>query len=291
MTIKEKGYTHWEGEFKTSRFAWLPITRYGIQMTFRKKFFKFLFFSSLVPAIITLVMIYVSERLDDFAFIARDADTISFLEVNPVFFMRYFNSSWLLFMVIMILVLCGAGLIADDLRFNSLQLYFSRPLKTRDYLLGKAAVIVFFLGIVTLVPGTVFVLMKLLFAGNLKFLGTYPFLPLSILGYSLFIIAFFTFYTLLLSASNKNRRYVAVLIFGVYVFTDILFQIFNDIFRSPYFSLLSIRSNLQQVGAVLFGQDPQYDIPWIYSLSVIAGLCAFSAYVLKKKVRGVEVVK
>ncbi len=191
MRIKEKGYTHWEGEFKNDRFPWLPITRYGIQLTFRRKFFKFLFFSSLIPSIITLVMIYVSERLDDFAFIARDTDTISFLEVNPVFFMRYFNSSWLLFMIIMILVLCGAGLIADDLRYNSLQLYFSRPLNKRDYLQGKAAVIVFFLGIVTLVPGTVFILMKLLFAGNLKFLAAYPFLPLSILGHSLFIITFF----------------------------------------------------------------------------------------------------
>lgn len=291
MTIKEKGYTHWDGEFKSSRFPWLPITRYGIQLTFRKKFFKFLFFSSLIPAIITLVMIYVSERLDDFAFIARDADTISFLEVNPVFFMRYFNSDWLLFMIIMILVLCGAGLIADDLRYNSLQLYFSRPLKKRDYLQGKAAVIVFFLGIITLVPGTVFVLMKLLFAGNFKFLTTYPFLPLSILGFSLFVIGFFTFYTLLLSATNKNRRYVAVLIFGVYFFSDILFQIFNGIFRNPYFSLLSIQSNLKQVGAVLFGQDPQLEIPWIYSLLVIVAFCAFSAFYLHKKVRGVEVVR
>jgi ABC-type transport system involved in multi-copper enzyme maturation permease subunit len=291
MSIKEKGYTHWDGEFKTGRFPWLPITRYGIQLTFRKKFFKFLFFSSLIPGIITLVMIYVSERLDDFAFIARDADTISFLEVNPVFFMRYFNSTWLLFMIIMILVLCGAGLISDDLRFNSLQLYFSRPIKKRDYLLGKAAVIVFFLGIITLVPGMVFVMMKLLFAGNLKFLGEYPFIPFSILGFSLFVIVFFTFYTLLLSASNKNRRYVAVLIFGVYFFTNILSGILKEIFGDVHFYLLSLQTNLQQVGAVLFGQDPTYDIPWIYSLLVLLAFCALSAFILNKKVRGVEVVK
>ena len=51
--------------------------------------------------------------------------------------------------LVMILVFCGAGLISDDLKFNSLQLYFSRPITKRDYFLGKASVIVFFLFFVT----------------------------------------------------------------------------------------------------------------------------------------------
>ena len=290
MTIKEKGYTHWDGEFKDTRFHWAPISRYAIKLSFRRRFFKFLFFSSLVPALFTLTMIYVSERLEDFAFLTNDTDALSFFEVNPVFFMRYF-SEWLLFMIVLLLVFCGAGLIADDLKYNSLQLYFSRPLTKKDYFLGKASVIVFFLALITLAPGLVFVIMKLLFAGNLAFLRQYPWLPFSVVGYSGFIILFFTFYTLLLSSLNKNRRYVAVLIFGLYVFTDILFGIFHGIFRNPYFALLSIKNNLKQVGAVLFGQDPQYDIPWVLSLIILIAFCAFSAFVLNKKIRGVEVVK
>jgi ABC-type transport system involved in multi-copper enzyme maturation permease subunit len=291
MSIKEKGYTHWEGEFKEARLRWSPLSRYGIKLSFRRKFFKFLFFSTLVPSLVTLAMIYVSERLDDFAFLSRDTDAISFLEVNPVFFLRYFNGSWLLFMIILLLVFCGAGLIADDLKYNSLQLYFSRPLTKLDYFLGKASVIVFFLSCITLVPGLVFVLMKLLFAGNFQFLRQYPWLPFSILGYSLFITLFFTFYALFLSSLSKNKRYVAILIFGLYVFSDILFNIFNGIFRNPYFSLLSIEKNLQQIGAVIFGQDPQFDIPWILSLLVILAFCGLSLFVLNKKIRGVEVVQ
>jgi len=290
MTIKEKGYVHWNGEFKDTRFRWGPISRYAIKLSFRKRFFKFLFFSTLVPALFTLTMIYVSERLEDFAFLTNDTDALSFFEVNPVFFMRYF-SEWLLFMIVLLLVFCGAGLISDDLKYNSLQLYFSRPLTKQDYFLGKASVIVFFLALITIVPGLVFVVMKLLFAGNLQFLRQYPWLPFSVVIYSAFIILFFTFYTLLLSSLNKNRRYVAVLIFGLYVFTDILFGIFHGIFRNPYFALLSIKNNLKQVGAVLFGQDPQYDIHWLLSLLVLIAFCMFSALVLNKKIRGVEVVK
>ena len=84
---------------------------------------------------------------------------------------------------------------------------------------------------------------------------------------------------------------MAILIFGLYVFSDILFNIFNGIFRNPYFSLLSIKNNLQQIGAVFFGQDPEFDIPWILSLVVILAFCGLSVFALNKKVRGVEVVK
>lgn len=290
MTIKEKGYAHWDGEFRDSRLRWGPIMWNGIRLSFRRKFFKFLFFSALVPSLVTLALIYVSERLEDFSFLAGDADALSILEVNPLFFFRYF-SEFLLFMILMLLVFAGAGLIADDLKHNSLQLYFSRPITKTDYFFGKASVIVFFLTLITLVPGIVFIIMKLLFAGNFQFLRQYPLLPFSVIGYSVLLILFFTCYTLLLSSLNKNRRYVAVLIFGLYFFSDILFNIFHGIFRNPYFALLSIKNNLQQVGAVIFGQDPEYNIPWVLSLVILAALCGVSSWVLNKKIRGVEVVR
>lgn len=290
MTIKEKGYTHWDGELKDGRFPWWPITRFGIKLTFKRKFFKFVLALTLIPSLIWLVFIYVSERLEDFSFLVR-GDQTEFLNVDPAFFKTYFTNEFLLFMMIMILVFCGAGLISDDLKHNALQLYFARPLKKRDYLFGKAAVIFFFLFILTLVPGLIFIIMKLIFAGNLKFISSYPWLPLSIVVYSLLLTSFFALYTLLLSSVGKNRRYVAILIFGIYIFSDIFSGIFKEIFHSQYFYLLSIKSNLQQVGAVLFDQRTPWNVPWYYSLLAIAAICLFSAYMLKRKVRGVEIIK
>ncbi len=290
MTIKEKGYTHWDGELRDGRFPWWPITRYGIKLTFKKKFFKFFFSMTLIPAIVWLVGIYISERLEDFRFMVR-GDQTEFLNVNPTYFKTYFTNDFLLFMMIMILVFCGAGLISDDLKHNALQLYFARPLKKRDYLFGKAAVIFFFLFILTLVPGLVFFIMKMIFAGNFKFFTSYPWLPLSVIVYSALLTAFFALYTLLLSSIGKNRRYVAILIFGIYIFSDIFYGIFYGIFRSHYFSLLSIKANIQQVGAVLFNQRTPQDVPWIYSLLIILGICALSGFMLKKKVKGVEIIK
>ena len=289
MTIKEKGYSHWKGEFEEKRFPWWPITRYGIKLTFKRKFFKMFFFMTLIPAFVYLVGIYISERIEDFSFMIREGTEL--FSVNPAYFKNYMTNEFLLFMIVMIMVFCGAGLISDDLKYNSLQLYFSRPLKKRHYFLGKAAVIVFFLFMVTLVPGIVFVLMKLIFSGNLKFFQQYPWLIVSILIYSIFITGFFAFYVMLLSSLNKNRRYVAVLIFGLYLFTDILFGIFYGIFRSKYFSLISIKVNLQQVGAAFFNQKTPYDITWLYSFFILILISVISVLVLKKKVTGVEIIK
>lgn len=289
MTVREQGYTHWDGKLKDSRFPWWPVTRTGLRLTFKKKFFKFFFAMTLVPAVVYLVGVYIAERIEDFHFMVQGSSKI--LEVNPGYFKSYFTNDSLIFLMVMILVFVGAGLISDDLRHNALQLYFSRPIQKKDYLLGKSSVIMSFLFAVTLLPGMVLFLMKLVFSGSFRFLAAYPWLPLAIIGYSCFVTAFFALYSLCLSSLSKNRRYVAILTFGVYLFSDILFGIFFGIFRSPYFSLFSLKANIQQVGAALFHQKPPYSVPWVFSLVILCGIGVLAAVVIQKRVRGVEIVK
>lgn len=288
-TIRERGYHHWDGALIERRRPWWPVTRTGIQLTFRKKRFKFLFAASFVPAVIYLVGIYVSERLEDFKFMVQGSDKL--VNIGPPFFKSYFTLDPLLFMLVMLLVFAGAGLIADDLKFNALQLYFARPLAKRDYLFGKAAVVAFFILVLTLLPGLLLFVGKLLFSGSLAFFRAYPWLPLSIIADSLLLTVFFACYALLLSSLSKNRRYVYVMTFAVYLFSDILAAILGDIFRSPYFGLLSVKGNLQQAGAALFRQKPPLAIPPVWSFAILAAFCLVAAAVIIRRVRGAEVVK
>jgi ABC-type transport system involved in multi-copper enzyme maturation permease subunit len=289
MTIREKGYAHWDGELKERRFPWVPITRLGIRLSFRRKYFRFMLFGSLVPAAVFLVGIYISERIEDFQNMFRGNRQV--LEVNPAYFKAYLSGDFLLFMMVMIMVVSGAGLISDDLKHNSLQLYFARPLKKSGYLIGKASVIIFFLLLLTLVPGVVFILFKLLFSGNFRFLASYPWLPLAVIGYSLFVTGFFCAYTLLLSSLSKNRRYVSILIFAIYLFSDMLFGFFYETYKNPAFALLSLKANLQQVAAWFFRLKPTYAVSWHWSLLILLAFGLAAAIVLDKKVQSVEVVK
>jgi ABC-type transport system involved in multi-copper enzyme maturation permease subunit len=288
-TIREKGYSHWDGQLLERRFPWWPVTRTGIQLAFRKKKFKFVFAVSFLPAVVFLAGIYISERLEDFQFMIRESQ--QFITINPAFFRSYLTLDPLLFLMLLVLLFAGAGLISDDLKYNSLQLYFAHPLAKKDYLLGKMGVVVFFVLIFTLVPGLLLFLFKLIFSGSLKFFLEYPWLPLSIAGYSLLLTLFFGCYTLLLSALSKNRRYVTILMFMIYYFSNILHVILFGIFKSEYMALFSLRNNLLQTGSVIFRQKPAFAFPAVWSFVVLAAVCLLAGYVLHRRIRGVEVIK
>ncbi|HDT14498.1 MAG TPA: hypothetical protein ENO03_09150 [Candidatus Aminicenantes bacterium] len=288
-TVREKGYTHWDGTLVERRFPWWPITRTGILLAFRKKRFKLVFAAAFVPAFIFLVGIYISERLEDFERFLQGSDR--FLNIGPKYFSTYFTNDSLLFLIVLVLAYGAGGLIADDLKHSSLQLYFARPLVKRDYLIGKMSVIAFFVLILTALPGLVLVAFKLVFAGSFKFFLQYPWLPLAIVGYAALLTVFFAFYVLLLSSVSKNARYVMVMIFGVYIFSNVLFGILRGIFKTPYMALFSVPANLQQAGAFLFGQKLPHAVPAVWSFAVLAGLCLLAAAVLDRKIRGVEVIR
>ncbi len=288
-TIREKGYHHWDGQLKTSfRPAW-PIMRTGIKLAFQKKKFKPLFAASFIPAFTYAAGIYISERLEDFKSMGGNLE--KFLQINPVFFRSYLTLDFIYFMILLLMSVGGAGLIADDFRHKAIQLYFSRPLQKKDYLLGKAGVVSFFVGCLTLVPALILFVLKLLFSGSFRLLLDYPWLILSIILFSAFIMMFFTAFVLLCSSLTTNRNQAVALMFGIYFFSSILSSILFLIFRSPYAYLLSLKINLDQVAAGFFLTKPAHVIPWYLSFVVVMLFCAFSYFLVYKKVKGVEVVK
>jgi ABC-type transport system involved in multi-copper enzyme maturation permease subunit len=286
-TVREKGYYHWEGQLVERRFPWWPITRTGILLAFKKRGFRFLFAGAFLPGVVLLAFIYMSENLESFQAMVRSSDRL--INVTPGSFKLFFTIP--LFLWLLMLVFAGSGLVADDLKHNSLQIYFSRPLRKKDYILGKMAVVFFFILAVTLVPGLLVYIFKLIFAGSFKFFLEYPWLLLSIVGFSAFLAVFFAFYTLLLSGLSKNSRYVMILVFMVYLFSHILYGILQSIFKTPYMALFSIRENIDQVGALVFAQKPAHPVPVLWSCLVLAGICGLSAIVLHRRIRGVEVIR
>jgi ABC-2 type transport system permease protein len=287
--VREKGYTHWNGRLVERRFPWTPITRTGIRLAFRKKGFKFAFAGTFIPSFFALGGLYVSERLEDFKALVQSNRAL--LRIDPGYFKVVFTNGFFLFLLILVLAFGTAGLVSDDLKHSSLQLYFARPLGKKDFVIGKMSVVAFFVVLATALPGLLLVVFKLIFAGSFAFLRAYPWLPLSILGYSALLTVFFGCYVLLLSASSRNTRYAIILIFGVYYFSAVLAALLKSIFRTPYMSLFSIPSNIGQAGAALFGQKLPLPLPAVWSFAVLAAVCGLAAVVLDRKIRSVEVIK
>lgn len=287
--VRERGYTAWNGALVERRFPWSPIARTGIGLAFKKKRFKAFFAVSLAPSLVFLAGIYISERLEDFRKMIKG--TGKFLTVDPAFFSNYFTNDALLLFIILLLAMAGSGLVADDIRNNALQLYLSRPLGKKDYILGKLAVPAFFVAVVTLIPGILFVLFKLIFSGSFSFLAQYPWIPLSVVGESLIYVAFFSIYTLALSAASRNSRFVMVVMILVYVFSDVLYGILWAIFRNPATALISLKNDLKQVSAAMFGIKPPFAVHPAWSFAILAVLVLAGFLFVKKRIRGVEVIK
>ena len=68
------------------------------------------------------------------------------VEFWTVCYSMFFNVEMYVFMLLVLIT--GPRLVSQDLRYNAIPLYLSRPLRRIDYFLGKLGVIAFFLAAV-----------------------------------------------------------------------------------------------------------------------------------------------
>jgi ABC-2 type transport system permease protein len=128
----------------------------------------------------------------------------------------------------MILVLLvGPGLISQDLRFNALPLYFSRPLRRIDYFLGKLGVIGAFIGMVMIVPSLIAYVLGLLFSLDLSIIKDTFGLLLCAIAYGVLIAVASGLLMLALSSLSRNSRYVGLFWIGLLIMSSTVAGILN----------------------------------------------------------------
>jgi ABC-type transport system involved in multi-copper enzyme maturation permease subunit len=189
-----------------------------------------------------------------------------------------------------ITIFTGAGLIANDLRANALQIYLSKPLGRFEYIAGKFGVLAFFLLLVTWLPATMLLVIQVVFAGTLAFLKANLFLVPAILVAAGIETIVLCMVMLALSSLSKSARFVGVMYAGMVFFTHALYGVVFVVTRQTTFSWMSLTGNLQHLGDLAFRVTPRYDTPaWVTVLALLL-IVGGAAFVLERRVRGVEVV-
>jgi ABC-type transport system involved in multi-copper enzyme maturation permease subunit len=278
MPIHDQSYRRYGGHKGLPGRAWLVIARAGIVNMIRKRVFLGLLLFAWLPFIVRAVQIYVTTNFPQVAMLAATAETFREFLAQQDFF------------VFVVTIYVGAGLIANDRRANALQIYLSKPLMRTEYIAGKAAVLFFFLMLVTWVPAMLLLLLQVLFAGNFQFLQKNLFLFPAITVASLLQVLLATFTMLALSSLSKSSRYVSILYTGIIFFTAAIYGVLYGITGSSSVSWISPIASLTQVVDVIFRLPARFQTPWQVSLIVILGLIVLSISVLERRVRGVEVV-
>ncbi len=287
MPIHTQNYRHWEGTLKTqSHTRWWIIAKAELKLLAQRKIVRLIV---AIPPLMYIfahaVLIYIINQVPGVEF--------AFIKVDSEFFQKFlfriypFPST---FIVALVAVFGGSGLIATDLKNNTLSLYLSKPISWIDYLMGKFAAIGILLACLTLVPGLLLFLEQSLLAGT-TFLKDNYWVPFSIIAYSVIIILSTGLLILLFSSLTTNSRYAIIGFSAVWFGSIVLYEVLKEMARTSKVALVSIWANYDILGTALFGGSPDYSVHWVWALLIQIALIVFYLFVLRRRIRAVEVVK
>jgi len=260
MPIYDQSYRPYRGAFSSHAMRWWTITRTGVLHHLRSR--KFLVFVTLtfIPPIVFGFMIYAAHQFPE----------QSLVKVNAELFRRLMEIQMLWFIVLGIYP--GTGLIANDLKWNAIQLYLSKPSpgsttwwEARDPgdvppRCDAPA------GAPPVHPGAGF-------SSDLKFLSSYWWLPWAggllgdgDAGVGLIVLG--------LSSLSKNSRYVGIMLIALTLFSGGFANFLRAVFGQDSLIVLSPIDDLKQISYLFFGgvsEDGSHVIGAVIVLALLAG--------------------
>ena len=267
MPILDQGYQHWKGSLQGHAWRWLAITRQGVRAQIKNRWVWALIVVSCIPALVLSAFLVLwglfeqkSALLTPLLFLFRELPDE--LRAGPRGFRTTF---WTLafdqflagqvFTSMFLVLVVGPELISQDLRYNALPLYFSRPVRRLDYFAGKLGVIAVYLSAVMIVPvllayclGVAFSLDPLVLRDTARVLsGSLLFASIVVISAGVLILA--------ISSLSRNSRYVGALWIGIWVISEVSSGVLIQTIHRQWCPLLSYTANLGRVREALLATE------------------------------------
>lgn len=280
MPIYDQGYRRYEARAALRGVRFWPITREALRLLLARRAFLGLLAVAWVPFLVRMVQVYVITRFPEAGRV---------LPVNAQLFGTFLNQQ--LGFVILLSVFGGAGLVSNDLRTGAVLVYLSRPLTRRDYVLGKLGVLLALNLSATLAPALLLYLLSLGLAPDTFLLWSLAWVAPGIVLHSLLLSLVMGLLALGVSSLSTSARVAGVGFFGLLLGLDLARGLLWVSYRSPLSALVSVEGSLRSVGNALFGiTERGLQAPWPAATVVLALLVAGCLWVLRVRVRAVEVV-
>lgn len=259
MPIFDQGYQHWNGRLAGFTWRWLAISRQGARQQIRRRFTKWVVASAFVPAIMlaTFLMIWglleqKSLILQPFMFLIQGLPDEIRSGPKPyraaVWTFAFNVFFWVETFFAMILVLfVGPDLVSQDLRFNAVPLYLSRPIRRRDYFLGKLGVIAVFLAAVAIAPAVAAYLLGLAFSLDPTVLRDTWRVLFGSLVYGLIVVVSAGTLMLAISSLSRNSRLVGAAWVGLWVMSNVSAGVLTETVKAEWCPVVSYTTNLDRL--------------------------------------------
>ncbi len=295
--IADLSYRNYDGPKSVDGFRWWSIAKNGIRGAMRKKFFWVLVALAMLPYLFLIIQMILLSTITSVNEAASE-NMPTFVEMLAG---AYGNSWWVLFVALLV----GTGSIAADNRANALQVYLSKPITRKDYLIGKLMSVFVPVYAVTLLP----MLMATSFAafdqGVGAFISEHPVLFPSIIVVAAIPAIVHASLLCGISAWNKTPWAVGVSYVGVVFFwniasTILVFAIGQDIGSQAATTIrfFSIDGAISGLGYRILGNMPRQGfggdrvvfpdpVPLAMLLAVAIAIGILLCY---RRIRAVEVV-
>ena len=277
MPIYDQSYRPYRGELSSHAMRWWTITRSGLQQLLTKRTFLILLTVTFFVPVGFAAMVWATHQFPEQPFVT----------VNAALFRQLMEFQLLWFIVLGIYP--GTGLISNDLHWNAIQLYLSKPLTKLDYVIGKLAIICTFLLGVTLVPGLLLFGVELAFSSDLDFIFNYWWLPFSVIGFSITASLSWGMIVLALSSLSKSSRFAGVMLIA-FVFLGLAFAGFFSLITSSSTMTLAVMADLKMLTYLFFGGVNEFGDHNLLAFVMLGVFAGVSALILRARVRAVEVV-
>lgn len=304
MAVYEHLYGAYEGESHSSWSRFFVIPRYALRDVFKSKLLVTVFILCFIYPLVSAILVYLHHNANALAVLQIKVREL--LPIDASFFLTFVQVQGAFAFILTVLV--APPLISRDLSNNALPLYLCRPLSRTEYILGKMAIIVFLLSLITWIPGLLIFFFQASLAG-IGWFWTNIWMIQAIFSGSMVWIILLSLLALAVSSFLKWRVVASGALLGMFFVPTAFGEMINELFLTRNGHLISLWATMKSIWSGLFGLfEPQTVIrisagnrqitqmslsepPLWASWLVVALICAICVWLLSRKVRAYEVIK
>lgn len=291
MPIYEQTYREYDGTYR-QRFRWWTIIRQELRVLLKSRFFLLTLLVSMLHFVLRLLQITAYDVIaqDPNSPLAQVFANIQDLEVNALMFYDFLRMQS--FVIFLVILFAGSGMICNDVKNNLMEIYFSKPITWKDYALGKILSLGLIGAVHSLIPAVILVLMhNMMLPGMDTVRDSIPWLG-AIVGYSFAVVAPTTLAVLAGSAIIRSKNFAAVSVLMVLIANSMLGLTLGGILREPNYFAVSYPLSINRVGQQFFGDTRLiFTLRYEWCAAYVVAVCAIALLLILRRVKQAEVAQ
>ena len=283
MAVHKRSYRAYAGALTPAWSRFTIITRYAFKNLFRSRVLTAYFVCCFFYPLGCAVALYLNHNLS----LLTTLNIRQVFAVDSDFFLHFLAVQSAFAFILTAIV--GPGLVSPDLANNALPLYLCRPFSRAEYVVGKMAILLWLLSLITWIPGLILFGIEASLSGGAWAWANIGLARGVFIGSAIEILVF-SLLSLAISAWIKRKLAAGAALLGVFFFGSGLAQVINAVLETKNGYLIDLGNLLTTVEGSLFGHPPTAGISASSAWIALVAACVFCIALMERKVRAYEIV-